>query len=178
MIISTSKHPLEPLTAEEITAAVRILRAEKDLGEFYRFASVNLLEPCKELVLRFNPGDSFEREAFCIVLNYKENQTFEAVVSLSDNKVKSWTHIPGMQPGILLQEFEACQRIVKEHPEMQAAFRKRGITDFDRVMVDPWSAGNFGIEEEMGVRLVRAIKLRITTMVMRGLYPVCTRFLT
>lgn len=72
MIISTSNHPLEPLTAEEITAAVRILRAEKDLNEFYRFASINLLEPPKELVLRWSPGDSFEREAFCIVLNHKE----------------------------------------------------------------------------------------------------------
>ncbi|MDT3425806.1 primary-amine oxidase [Paenibacillus forsythiae] len=157
MTISTSQHPLEPLTAEEITAAVRILRAEKNLSEFYRFASVNLHEPSKELVLRYTPGDSTKREAFCIVLNYKENQTFEAVVSLSDNKVTSWKHVPGMQPGILMEEFEACQRIVKEHPEMQEAFRRRGIEDFTRVMVDPWSAGNFGIEEEVGVRAVRAI---------------------
>ncbi|AKG34362.1 hypothetical protein VK70_07070 [Paenibacillus durus ATCC 35681] len=56
---------------------------------------------------------------------------------------------------------------------MQAAFRKRGITDFGRVMVDPWSAGNFGIEEEIGAGSFApsaTTKLRITTMVMRGLY--------
>jgi primary-amine oxidase len=35
--------------------------------------------------------------------------------------------------------------------------RKRGITDFDLCMVDPWSAGNFGIDSERGQRIVRAL---------------------
>ena len=35
--------------------------------------------------------------------------------------------------------------------------RKRGIVDFDLCMVDPWSAGNFGLEEERGRRLSRAL---------------------
>ncbi len=35
--------------------------------------------------------------------------------------------------------------------------RKRGITNFDLCMVDPWSAGNFGLEAETGRRLSRAL---------------------
>ncbi len=35
--------------------------------------------------------------------------------------------------------------------------RRRGITDFSLAMVDPWSAGNFGIEDEKGRRLSRTL---------------------
>jgi len=35
--------------------------------------------------------------------------------------------------------------------------RKRGISDFDLIMVDPWSAGNYGAGEERTRRVVRAL---------------------
>src|SRR5690348_4131092 len=79
-------HPLDPLTAEEITAAVRIARSERNLSERVRFASVRLNEPPKELVLNFKPGDAIEREAFLIVLDNTDGTTYEAVVSLSTGK--------------------------------------------------------------------------------------------
>lgn len=31
------------------------------------------------------------------------------------------------------------------------------MTDLDLVMVDPWAVGNFGFEEEEGIRLSRAL---------------------
>ena len=33
----------------------------------------------------------------------------------------------------------------KEHPEWQAALRRRGIDDLDQVQIDPWPAGSFGV---------------------------------
>ena len=41
----------------------------------------------------------------------------------------------------------------------QEALKKRGVTDADLVMVDPWSAGMYGTElpEEQGVRRLRAL---------------------
>jgi Cu2+-containing amine oxidase len=36
----TAVHPLDPLTAEEITAAARIIRAHENFGEGHRFASI------------------------------------------------------------------------------------------------------------------------------------------
>src|SRR5690242_9825605 len=54
-------HPLEPLTAEEVAAAVSIVRTERHLSERVRFASVRLNEPPKEIVLNFKQGDPVPR---------------------------------------------------------------------------------------------------------------------
>ena len=150
-------HPLEPLTAEEVTAAVHIVRSERNLHERVRFASVVLHEPAKEVVLNFKQGDPITREAFIILLDNTDGATYEAVVSLTEGKVTSWRHVPGVQPSIMLDEFFECEQTVKANPEFQAALRKRGITNFDLVMVDPWSAGNYGAEEDKTLRLSRAL---------------------
>ena len=62
-------HPLDPLTPEEITEAVAILKAERGLGKETRFETVTLNEPPKEVVLGYRPGDPFDREAFFIVFD-------------------------------------------------------------------------------------------------------------
>src|SRR5690349_4464948 len=89
-------HPLEPLTAEEIAAAVRIARTQRNLSERVRFGSVRLNEPPKELVLNFKPGDPIAREAFLILLDNTDGMTYEAVVSLTTGKVVLWRHIPSV----------------------------------------------------------------------------------
>ncbi|MGH8959471.1 MAG: primary-amine oxidase [Acidimicrobiia bacterium] len=148
-------HPLEPLSAEEITFAVELLRKERDLGDQHRFVSVMLQEPPKQEVLDFGSNGSPAREAFAIVLDRSEGATYEALVSLSDAKVERWEHIPGVQPPVILEEFFECEETVKNSPEVQEALRKRGVNDFSGVMVDPWSAGNYG--DEVGGRLARAL---------------------
>lgn len=155
--IQTVSHPLEPLTAAELELAVSILRKEKGLDDSYRFVSINLYEPSKNTVVGFKPGDPIEREAFCILLHNKEAKTYEAVVSITKGKVESWTYIPGVHPSLMFDEFMEFQEAVKNNPDFQAAVIQRGITDMDQVMVEPWSAGNFGIEEEVNVRMARAI---------------------
>ncbi|MEM8502929.1 MAG: primary-amine oxidase [Cyanobacteria bacterium P01_D01_bin.1] len=157
--VTTTKvsHPLEPLTPEEIAAAVAIVRDQQSLGPSVRFASVTLKEPDKSSVLSFRPGDYIARKAFIVLLNNVTAETFEAVVSLNQERVVSWEYIPNVQPPIMLDEFVECEAAVKASPEFRAAITKRGITDTDLVMVDPWSAGNYGIEEERGVRISRAL---------------------
>lgn len=151
----TAVHPLEPLSKNEIVEAVAILRAKQPIAKAARFVSVTLNEPPKDLVLSFKEGAAFEREAFVILLNSADRKTYEAVVSLSDRKVRSWKHIPGVQPNIMLEEFFETEAAVRENPEWQAAMRKRGLTDFSLAMVEPWSAGHHGIAEEQGKRLLR-----------------------
>ena len=136
-------NPLEPLTAEEITAAVSIVRTERNLSERVRFISVTLHEPPKELVLNYKPGDPLTREAFMVLLDKTNGgATYEAIVNITSGEVTSWRHIPGVQPSIMLEEFFACEQAVKAHPDFQAALAKRGVTDLTLVYVDPWSAGN------------------------------------
>jgi primary-amine oxidase len=59
----------------------------------------------------------------------------------------------------MLDEFMECEEAVKRSPEFIEALRKRGIEDVDLVMVDPWSAGSYGVEpeEDKSKRLSRAL---------------------
>lgn len=150
-------HPLEPLTAEEVRVAVATIKQDRSLSNRVRFMSVALQEPPKDCVLAYRPGDSIERQAFMVLLDNETAKTYEAIVSVTNQAVISWTHIPDVQPGFVLDEFFDCETAVKANPDFQAALLKRGITDPDLVMVDPWSAGNYGVEDEQGLRLSRAL---------------------
>ena len=150
------QHPLDPLTSGEIEAAVALLRATHTLGERVRFETIILHEPPKPVVHNFTDGEPIRRQAFLVLLDNDTGTTYEAVVSLTDQAVTSWEAIPDVQPRIMLDEFYECEAAVKQNPEFQAALNKRGITDMDLVMVDPWSAGNFGTPEEQGQRLSMA----------------------
>lgn len=148
-------HPLEPLAAAEVSAAVEILRSEKGLGESQRFAGITLHEPPKDDVLRYEAGGSVEREVDMIILDRSDGATYEAVVSLTQSVTKSFVHVPGVQPPVLLEEFDECEAACKRSPEYREALARRGITDLGPVIVDPWSAGSYGDEE--GRRLSRAL---------------------
>lgn len=150
-------HPLEPLTAAEINQAVSLLRQQKNVGDGFRFPSVTLHEPPKALVQAYQPGDRFEREVAVILLDNATGQTYEAIVSLTQGQVIFWRQVPGVQPNIMADELVECEAVVKAHPDFHAALAKRGITDLDLVMVDPWAPGNFGFEHEKGIRFSRCI---------------------
>ena len=149
-------HPLDPLTSEEIVRAASILRAQRQLGPRVRFETIVLKEPEKELVRNFSPGDPIRREVFLAVLDNETEATYEATVSLDEEKVTSWRHVPGVQPRIMYEEFVECEATVQSSPEFRAALEKRGITDPDLIMVDSWSAGYYGFPDEEGRRLVIA----------------------
>ena len=152
--LAAASHPLDPLTAEEIAAASAILRAQRHLGPRVRFETVVLQEPDKAVALDFEPGIPIERNAFLVVLDNDDGATYEAVVSLDEKRVVSWQHVPGVQPRVMFDEFLECEAAVRADARFQAAIKKRGISDPNLVMVDPWSAGNYGFEDEQGRRLV------------------------
>jgi primary-amine oxidase len=150
-------HPLDPLAADEIDSAWEILSTQRVLSQRTRVVSVALHEPPKEAVLGHRPGDAVERAAFVVLMDSAAGATYEAIVSLSRKQVLSWEHIPGVQPAIVLDEFFECEAAVRADPRWQEAVRKRGVTDFSLAMIDPWSAGNFGVKDEEGRRLSRTL---------------------
>src|SRR5688572_13550876 len=79
---SQAKHPLDPLSAEEIDKAVSILRTSPTFPKAAMFSTVQLSEPSKEIVNGFKPGQSIKRTAFAIVFDREKNKTFEATVDL------------------------------------------------------------------------------------------------
>lgn len=157
LVVTQVGHPLEPLTAEEILKAVAIIKEEMNLTGAVRFEQVGLYEPAKEVVLTYKEGNPIEREAFMILLDTSNSRTYEAVVSITQAKVKSYEYIPGVQPSFLFEEYAELEETVKKHPDFIAAIKKRGIEDPDLVMVDPWSVGYHGIAEDEGKRLAKAL---------------------
>ena len=136
-------HPLEPLSAEEIAAAVALVRGDGRMGDRMRFVSVALQEPEKQAVARYETGEKLPREAMIGLLDNSDGTAVEIVVSLSAKTVLSWEHIPGVQPMLLAEEAGECEELCKADPEFQAALARRGVQNLDLVMVEAWPAGTY-----------------------------------
>jgi primary-amine oxidase len=149
-----ARHPLEPLSPEEIRRAVALLRSEQELADTVRFSTVELHEPPKARVLAWPEDGPVERQAFAIVMDRADGAVHEAVISLDTGTVTEWRRLRGVQPRILAEEFVECEEMLKCDPDYLAALAKRGITDPDLLMVDPWSAGGV---EGTETRLSRAL---------------------
>ncbi|MSR53478.1 MAG: primary-amine oxidase [Gemmataceae bacterium] len=155
---STIPHPLEPLTAAEVQLAVSILKDAGKVTPTTRFVSVSLREPQKNLVHGFNGTQSIPRVAFAVLFDNKTNSCYEAMVALSKKEVVTWKHVPGVQPTMTADEQVECEQAVLASPEFKAALKKQyGIDDTSLVMVDIWSAGNYGQPEESNRRLARPL---------------------
>ena len=151
----TADHPLDPLTSEEITAAVDVLEAQWDVADDAVYHTVVLDEPAKDVVKSYSPGDDFAREAFIIVR--QSGETYEATVSLTDEELLDVEHIPDVQPAITPDEVDLAEEIVINDPDWQEAAAKRGVENFDLAIVDPWPASGFEPPEYEDKRLIRAL---------------------
>ena len=156
----TSPHPLDRLTADEITAARALLAEHGLVGPDTRFPYLALEEPTKDVVLNHKPGDPIDRRVRAILLDVRTGASRDVVASLTRQAIDRDTALDPVrdgQPPIMLEEFMAVDEIVKADPDWRAAIERRGITDFDLVRPCPLSAGEFGIEGESGRRLLRAL---------------------
>lgn len=150
--------PFDPLSPAEITEAVALVRASGNVPPGARFVTVTLHEPSK---LRLNRVfEPWSRKAHVIALDNTAGRAYELVVDLGAKSIQSHNPLPAdVQPAIMADEFAECEAAVKRSPEFLAALKKRGVTDPNLVMVDPWSAGMYGTElpEDKGKRLSRAL---------------------
>lgn len=152
---AAATHPLDPLDESEIAGVVKILQAAPNFPRPALFSTIQLNELPKNEVLNFKAGGAFRREAFAIVLDREKNKTYEAIIDLRANKILSWKEIVAVQPLIFYSEYDALQEIVKADARWQAAMRKRGFTDFDKVAVDGWAVGQ--VDPRFSGRLMRGL---------------------
>jgi primary-amine oxidase len=145
-------HPLDPLTAAEIETAMAVLRQSGKIDASFRFPAVSLQEPPKAQVLAWKPGSPIPRQALIVAFNPAANKTYEAVVDVAAGRLVSWKEMAGIQPGVLISEFETPADIVRAHPDFIAAMRRRGITDLTTVQIDTWAPGNNPMSSEPGGR--------------------------
>src|SRR3954451_5637766 len=147
-------HPLEPLTAEEVTAATTLLKEARGLAATARFVFVHLHEPTKTALAGWSPDSPLPREAEIVLYERGERMLYEAVVSLSEGTVVSWRARPGVQAPVMAEEFFATEDIVRADERWQEAMRRRGITDLDLAMIDPWASSWTGPEDDPSARRI------------------------
>lgn len=151
--VSTS-HPLDPLNEIEIAAAVTVVKKYGKLSPRAWFESIYLHEPEKSLVRNFQAGYQYERRAYVCCYDPASNQTVRGIVCITTEQLESWDVVTdGGQARIVADEYFAASLMATKDPALIAACAKRGITDMNRVLVEPWAAGYFGIKEEEGKRM-------------------------
>ncbi len=154
--IERRTHPMDPLSAEEITAVRDHLVEDGRLGDTVRVAYLSLKEPAKALL---RAGGDVPREARAILLDTATGATTDLVVSLTERRIVGETAVdPALvgQAPVLLEEFAAIESILAADDGWRAALAARGLTP-DQVRVAPLSAGIFDYEGEEGKRLLRGL---------------------
>jgi len=134
-------HPLDPLTAGEISKAAAIVRRDRGVGDGWRFASIELREPAKADLPALEDGRLVRREALVVCWNRADGQAYRGTVSLTGDEVSNWEHLPGQQPNITVDEWHECDEMLRAHPDLVAALARRGIADLSRVLTDMWAYG-------------------------------------
>ncbi len=110
-------HPLDPLSGEELTLAVEIIREQAQLDSRALFEQVRLKEPDKSLVRQFVSGNDIEREVFAVILDRNADKVYEAIVRLNDATLQSYTWVPGVRVCTLAEESAELQEVVRQHPD-------------------------------------------------------------
>ena len=152
-------HPLEPLSATEIQQAVAALKGLPDFGSATRIISIMLNEPAKSAVYNWPNDAAVCRQAVAVLFDNSRNRALNITIDLAKGAVlKSEPGPAGAQPTLSIDEQVECEQAVLASEEFKAALEKHyGIKDTSLVMVDIWSAGNYGSEEDSTHRLARPL---------------------
>ena len=154
-----SSHPLQPLISSEIQAAVKLLQALPSFTPATRIISIMLKEPAKELVYAWPDGEIPDREAVAVLFDNPANAAVAVTLNLTLGAIVKMEQAPaGAQPTLSMDEQVECEQAVLASEEFKAALQRHyGVTDPSLVMVDIWSAGNYGSEEDRTRRLTRPL---------------------
>jgi primary-amine oxidase len=145
------RHPLDPLSADEIRQAVSILRRDKGVGPRWRFGTIELREPSKRSLAE---GAALGRQAEAVCWNRDDGQTYKAIVSIDEDRVRSWEHRPGEHANFTADEFHECDEALRKDPRVVATLERYGIRDLDRVLFDTWAYGGLLVPEQYRARRV------------------------
>jgi primary-amine oxidase len=154
-----ASHPLDRLTETEIHATRETLESARIATDTTRFVYVGLEEPHKNLVLAFRAGDDVPRRVRCFLLETDTGTGHDVTVDVAGRAVVRHEVLDAATAGqmpVLDEEFEIIEGILLDDPRWVGAMTARGLEPAD-VRAVPLSAGVFGHDDEVGVRLVRVL---------------------
>lgn len=147
-------HPLNGLSASEITRSAAILRSKGHTDESTPILSVTLEPPPKSGVLAWETGDSLPRQSRVTVRRDRVNREF--IIDLDTDEILTIEEIPGPgQPPISFDEMFRAIDIAVGDERMQAGLAKRDITNLEAIFCAPRTGGNFGAPVEQEKRIVK-----------------------
>lgn len=128
-------HPLDPLSADEISRTVEVIRGSGRFGSDARFATIDLAEPDKQQVMEDLRTGSLRRSARALAYDWATGTPMDIVVDLGAGRISSWTDLPSGDPPIRRLVIARLNEVAKADAEWRAAMADAGITDLDRVNV-------------------------------------------
>ena len=131
-------HPLDPLSADELTRAAMIFRETSKVSDEAYFACAIPAESPKAVVLDFEPDTRFDRAVRLVGHDPKKRRSFEAIVSLTDGALTSFDWAAAGQAPVGVGDIKPLYDALYKHPEWIEALQQRGIEDPSKVHVDPW----------------------------------------
>jgi primary-amine oxidase len=157
------RHPLDPLTAEEIAIAREVLVEAGLLRETVRVPMLLPDEPTKDELAAWTPGSALDRRVDATLMDAATGAVTDVVVSVTRRVVVSRvasdpSQAPYGQPQYLFEEYERAAEIVKASAEWQAAMTRRGLADrIDLAFCSPLAPGFVGRADEVGRRVIRSL---------------------
>ncbi|SEG91627.1 primary-amine oxidase [Actinacidiphila yanglinensis] len=139
---------------DEITACTALLRREGLLGPDTHVSYFGLAEQDKRELLA---GAVAPRRFRALLVDLRTGVSHDAVACPGEDRIVSARVLDPATDGhvpVVLAEFALVEEIVHRDERWLAAMRRRGLTDIDRLRVNPLSAGVPG-EGEDGRRLQR-----------------------
>jgi len=141
-------NPLKtPLTEAEIRQAVSVVKRDAGLDDSAWFETISLDESDRL------PG---KRSVYVCCYEPASNRTLSGLVLLESDELHDWQHLEGVQARIVPDEFLMACELARNDERFLAALRKRGLEDASKVLIESWSAGNFGNPEEQNRRIAYA----------------------
>ena len=153
-------HPLDPLSAEEIGAARRILDGAGKVTESTRFPLVLLDEPERHTVSAHREGDPVVRRLRVTLLDSASGASAEALVDVTSGALLSYRDLDVEkegQPQVTFEEYEIVAQVVKADPGWRRAMADRGIADTDLAVTAPFAAGALCLDDRPGRRMLRSM---------------------
>ncbi|KAF3901344.1 hypothetical protein ABW21_db0201266 [Orbilia brochopaga] len=147
-------HPLDPLSAAEISVASTLIKA-RHVGKRFQFRYVTLVEPPKAVMTAYldeelagrTPAGRPERiaEALYSIFDHETGwsyKVYEAIVNLNTNQVVEETPLPeGVAEALSFKSMADAQAILVESKIFKDAVAKLGLPENVVVEIDPWMYG-------------------------------------
>lgn len=145
-------HPLDSLTMEEHWKVLEVLQSAGHLDAGATLPLVQLEPPSKSQILdwRAKGGELPRRARVAVGFG---GDGYEAILDLSTEKVERWTKLEGVEIPWAPEDLGAVVDVVQEHPEAQAAMRRRGYDDWTFLSCITLPPGFYDLEEQRGRRV-------------------------